>query len=416
MFQQEGLDLKRGVRMSKNRPLTFYEFFAGVGLAKLGLGPSWNCLWANDFDPKKAKTYISNFGDAEFVLGDVATIEPLSLPEKADMAWASFPCQDLSLAGWRRGMSAERSGTFWAFWRIMRDLFDEGRRPPLIVIENVKGLLYGDYFNGLCESLAALGMRFGAMVIDAKHFLPQSRPRVFVVAVDQEVDCSQFITENREAPWFPEALLSAYNMLTNDLKELWNWWSLPMPDHQVCSVSELIEDEPQGVSWHTPEETEHILNLMNENNRRKVNSAVAIDKRMIGLIYRRTRDGMQRAEVRFDGIAGCLRTPQGGSSRQTVLVVESGKIRSRLLSPRECARLMGVSDSFWLPSKYNDAYKAMGDGVAVPAVAWLAEYLLAPIAVAASLKTVNRPSKYHVRLADFRVNAEASMALWEANC
>src|SRR5579859_8204216 len=155
----------------------FYDFFAGAGLVNLGLKASWTCAWANDIDPKKADVYRANFGAGRFQLGDVAYVRPASLPPGVDMAWASFPCQDLSLAGWRRGMSAERIGAFWPFWSLMRDLFDRGGCPPIIVIENVVGLLYGENFTGLCEALAGLGMQFGAIVIDARHFLPQSRPR-----------------------------------------------------------------------------------------------------------------------------------------------------------------------------------------------------------------------------------------------
>jgi DNA (cytosine-5)-methyltransferase 1 len=87
----------------------------------------------------------------------------------------------------------------------------------------------------------------------------------------------------------------------------------------------------------------------------------------------------QRAEVRFDEIAGCLRTPGGGSSRQTIIVVHGNKVRSRLLSPREAARLMGLPDEYVLPKNYNDAYRLMGDGVAVPVVSHLSRYLLEPL-------------------------------------
>lgn len=101
-------------------------------------------------------------------------------------------------------------------------------------------------------------------------------------------------------------------------------------------------------------------------------------------IYRRTRvdeEGRQlRAEVRFDGISGCLRTPAGGSSRQILIFVDGGDIRTRLLAPREAARLMGVRDNYILPDNYNDAYHLMGDAVAVPAVKWLSEHLLKPLA------------------------------------
>jgi DNA (cytosine-5)-methyltransferase 1 len=74
-----------------------------------------------------------------------------------------------------------------------------------------------------------------------------------------------------------------------------------------------------------------------------------------------------------------LRTPAGGSSRQAIVVVEGKSIRSRLLSPREAARLMGLDDSYILPDRYNDAYHVAGDGVCVPVVRYIAEQLLEPV-------------------------------------
>jgi DNA (cytosine-5)-methyltransferase 1 len=121
--------------------------------------------------------------------------------------------------------------------------------------------------------------------------------------------------------------------------------------------------------------------MMNELHLSKVKYAQTSGKRVVGAIYKRTRpDGnggkIQRAEVRFDDVAGCLRTPAGGSSRQLILLVEGDSIHSRLLSPREAARLMGLPDSYHLPAKYNDAYHLAGDGVAVPVVRFLAAKLL----------------------------------------
>jgi len=156
--------------------LEFYDFFAGAGLTTLALSRAWKCIWANDIDERKAQVYRANFPGEHYSRKDIAQVTPDELPEGAHMAWASFPCQDLSLAGWRRGLSAERSGTFWQFWRLMHEKSKMGKRPAIIVIENVVGLLYGDNFSGLCEALAALGTQFGALVMDARHFLPQSRP------------------------------------------------------------------------------------------------------------------------------------------------------------------------------------------------------------------------------------------------
>jgi DNA (cytosine-5)-methyltransferase 1 len=120
--------------------------------------------------------------------------------------------------------------------------------------------------------------------------------------------------------------------------------------------------------------------MMDEKNHAKLVWALAQPEPRYGLVYRRTRKGVQRAEARFDGLAGCLRTPKGGSSRQIVIVAGRGVLKSRLLTPREAARLMGAPDSFILPERYSRAYEAMGDAVCAPVVGWLSKHLLIPIA------------------------------------
>jgi DNA (cytosine-5)-methyltransferase 1 len=124
---------------------------------------------------------------------------------------------------------------------------------------------------------------------------------------------------------------------------------------------------------------------MSDLNLGKVRNAQAMRSRIVGTIYRRTRpddagEKVQRAEVRFDDKSGCLRTPVGGSSRQIILVVEGKSIRSRLLSAKEAARLMGVPKDYPIPPNYNEAYHLFGDGVAVPVVRHLEEHLLWPLA------------------------------------
>jgi len=122
-----------------------------------------------------------------------------------------------------------------------------------------------------------------------------------------------------------------------------------------------------------------LLEMMTTKNRRKVEAVILSGKRTAGTIYRRTRNGQVRAEVRFDGIAGCLRTPSGGSSRQIVIIIEGEKVKTRLLSARETARLMGLPDSYILPEKYNEAYHLTGDGVVVPVVRHLSKFIFEPI-------------------------------------
>jgi DNA (cytosine-5)-methyltransferase 1 len=123
--------------------------------------------------------------------------------------------------------------------------------------------------------------------------------------------------------------------------------------------------------------------MMSEPNLKRVEDAKERGGRQIGMLYKRGRpDGTgrvrQRAEIRFDGLAGCLRTPTGGSSRQTIVIIEEGTVKARLLSSREVGRLMGLPDTFRMPSRYNQAYQVAGDGVAVPVVRYLDEQFFRP--------------------------------------
>jgi len=370
----------------------FYEFFAGGGMARAGLGAGWTCLFANDIDPKKGSSYVANWGNEELHIRSVVTVETKDLPLGGDLAWASFPCQDLSLAGAGAGLEGERSGTFWPFWRLMDALDAESRAPRIIVLENVPGALSsheGKDFAAIGAALAKSKYRFGAVVIDAVHFVPQSRSRLFIVAIkDGHPIPSRLAASEPDAQWHPAHLVGAYEKLSRKSKAAWLWWKLPPAPRRLNTFSELIEDEPEGVTWHTAAETQRLLSMMSSINREKVEKAKRLGRRIVGGIYRRTRvdekgERVQRAEVRFDDISGCLRTPVGGSSRQTLIIVEGKKVRSRLLSPREAARLMGLPDTYILPKNYNEAYHLAGDGVVVPVVRFLASSLLEPLLSAA---------------------------------
>ena len=364
---------------------TFYEFFAGGGMVRQGLGPEWRCAFANDFDAKKGFAYQSNWGTGgELTVADIRDLTTDDLPNEADMCWGSFPCQDLSLAGMGKGLNGERSGTFHTFWSLIEQLNVEGRSPALVAVENVCGALTskaGADFDVICRAFAANGYRYGALVINADQFVPQSRPRLFVIGVRNDIAIPEELTSPDAVGIFHNpALKRAVARLSDEAMEHWVWWNLPQPERRPLDFADIVEDRPKSVEWHTAEETKALLAMMSPVNRAKVDAAKRAGRRMVGGVYKRTRrdaDGqkVQRAEVRFDNVAGCLRTPSGGSSRQTILVVDGRRVRSRLLSAREAARLMGLPDSYRLPKNYNDAYHLMGDGVAAPVVRYLSDQL-----------------------------------------
>ena len=358
---------------------TFYEFFAGGGMARLGLGAGWDCLFANDFDPMKAAAYRANFGEDDLRHGDVWKLHPHDLPGRADLAWASSPCQDLSLAGARAGLSGGRSSAFFGFWWLMEALGGQDRAPRVIVIENVSGLFTshgGRDFEAVCAALAGAGYRFGALEIDASAYLPQSRTRCVIIATLADPGA---LAGGRSPS---RAVREARDRLPSPLRARWVDWRLVAPPRRNQTLAAILEPD-DAVAWRSDAETAALVELMDGLHRRRLDAALASGERQVGAVFRRMRQGRQRAEARFDGLAGCLRTPGGGSSRQFILVTEGGQVRSRLLTPRESARLMGLPDSYRLPTSITAGLHLAGDGVVVPMVRHLAAEILEPLLLGA---------------------------------
>jgi DNA (cytosine-5)-methyltransferase 1 len=368
---------------------SFYEFFAGGGMARAGLGKGWTCLFANDFDAKKGLTYQANWGaGGELTIGDVRALSTADLPSAADLIWGSFPCQDLSLAGVGAGLKGERSGTFYPFWDLVRGLIAEGRGPKLIALENVLGTLTshgGRDFEAICDTFSDAGYRYGALVINAALFVPQSRPRLFMIGVREDVAVDPaLLAPGPIPPFHTPGLQRALGRVSPAALKRMIWWNVPAPPRRNDTFADLIEENPDSIAWHSDAERNQILGMMSPINRAKVEAAKRAGRRMVGGIYRRTRLDergvkVQRAEVRFDDVAGCLRTPAGGSSRQVIMVVDGKQVRTRLISSRETARLMGLGDDYKLPKNYNEAYHLTGDGVAVHVVRHLAEHVFEPL-------------------------------------
>lgn len=345
-------------------------------MARLGLAKQFECVFANDFDAKKCAAYRANFGDADLREQDIASLTVEGIPN-ADLAWASFPCQDLSLAGTRSGMTGERSGTFWAFWDLILGMQRERCAPKIIVLENVTGLLTsrkGADFSALVSALSAAGYKVGAAVLDAADFVPQSRPRLFVVAFDPS--CHR--PEGAPATLHP-MLDRAVQQLPAAAQSAWHPLPLPLPQGRSADLAAIIETDVPSRAWRSQADLVKLLNLMAPLHRARVDAAVAAGELRVGAVYRRIRGGQQRAEVRYDGLAGCIRTLKGGSSRQLFLISQDGDLRLRPMRPREAARLMGLPEDYQLPKSETAAISLCGDGLCVPAVAWLSRHILAPL-------------------------------------
>ncbi len=373
----------------------YYEFFAGAGMARAGLGDGWQCVFANDCDALKQASYADNWAGEVIDKRDVALIRADDLEGLADLAWASFPCQDLSQAGNKMGIGesggadATRSGAVWPFLDIIRGLAEEGRHPAVLALENVVGLLNangGVDFRTLCAALGDVGYRFGAVVGDASYFVPQSRPRVFIIAARREIPLPSALHSGfPQDPWHTKILLRASANLPAAEAANWVWWTPgDPPASKGVELADII-DVSDGADWNTVEETNRLIGMMAKPQLERLADAQAAGRTMIGSLYLRMRPNgkggnVQRTEIAFGETLGCLRTPKGGASRPRIVVVNGDCVRTRLVTAREAASLMGLDADFNLPATYHECFRLIGDGVAPAVVRFLADRLLEPLA------------------------------------
>ena len=267
------------------------------------------------------------------------------------------------------GLSASRSGLFWDWLRVIDEM---PVKPAVIALENVVGLLSGNSgvdFRLLYKALRDRSYKIGPMLLDARLWVPQSRPRVFIVAVQDHIETTPF--EDYGPNWLhPDSVMKAIAPL-NDVV----YWTLPRPTRRSKTLTDCIE-------WDAPvfnEERATALISLTAAKHREFLDRLPTDRRAVFPGYRRTRQGKQVLELRFDDLSGCLRTAEGGSSCQFLLLHDAGEWKARLITPREAARLMGAPENYRLSKSYNESYNAMGDAVVVPVVKHLVDHLLLPL-------------------------------------
>lgn len=360
--------------------LCFAEFFAGIGLVRRGLEQvGFECGFANDIAPIKGEIYRKNFGNGLLQIDDIANLHASNIPD-VTLVTASFPCQDLSVAGNRQGLAGKRSGTFFEFIRILNEFAIERRLPQAVLIENVTGLLNSGNGKDIREvllSLNQLGYSCDVLVINAAYFLPQSRPRVFIIGLNTSEfrRASQTLKENHSIYFqHPCRPLAVQKLIFANPDLSWNFLELsPLPTRKTI-LADLVETNDHQ-KWFNDSELIRELSYIRDNSKKRFENAKQLartsGKTVYLTAYRRMRKGLVCLETRDDGIAGCLRTGSGGSSRQILIVVSPDEIKMRYMTAREYGRLQGVEDSFWIPENQSVGRYAFGDAVAVPVVAWI---------------------------------------------
>ena len=363
------------------------EFFAGIGLVRSALERTgWRVVFANDIEPSKHAFYSANFDVSDFVLGDVREIEGRDIPD-IDLATASFPCTDLSLAGERRGLDGEQSGMFWEFARVLEEM--GSRRPGAVLLENVPSFVTskgGSDFAAAIARLNELGYDCHITIGDARHFVPQSRQRLFVLGTrlgalprPQSALPGFDVASPSRQPKALRRFVADHPELRADLFDL----DAPqLPEQTLADIVERISATDDR--WWEAERLGRFVDSLAPLQAARLSAMQRTPSVGWATAYRRTRHGKATWEIRDDRISGCLRTARGGSSRQALVEAGCGGVRVRWMTAREYARLQGAPD-FVIPPTVteNQALSGFGDAVAVPVVAWLSEQYLTPLVQAA---------------------------------
>jgi DNA (cytosine-5)-methyltransferase 1 len=366
--------MSTGVNSATARPRAA-EFFAGIGLVRLALKEAGiDVVFANDIEPFKRDVYAANFDPSDFVVGDVRDIEGRDVPD-VEIAASSFPCTDLSLAGNRRGLGGEHSGMFWEFARIIHEMGD--RRPRVVLLENVPSFATSHNGEDLLAALTRLnflGYFCDLFIVNARHFVPQSRARLFIVGSLEPLP--------RRSDWTPSAIRPIWiGQLVRRHPELrLQAFDLRLPTVEVSTLAHVVQRlRPDDPWWWDADRVERFASSLSPLQRLRLEQLRRSRKLTWATAYRRTRRGHAVWEVRSDDIAGCLRTARGGSSKQAIVEAARGKVRVRWMTAREYARLQGAPDFRFGDASYNQSIFGLGDAVCVPVVSWIAREYLRPL-------------------------------------
>jgi DNA (cytosine-5)-methyltransferase 1 len=268
-----------------------------------------------------------------------------------------------------------QSGASATFWHFIKNLSQLGvRRPRIVALENVTGFVSsraGRDISAAIRALNGLGYSIDVLSIDARRFVPQSRPRLFLIGdMDPDIDDP---TPSELRPSWLDGIFSDPNLRTHRS-------TVPTPPPLNMSGFTAIADRlpDEDSRWWDKDRTDAFRSALTELQEERLNHLM--DSRHVSYrsAYRRMRNGKPRWEIRADDIAGCLRTARGGSSRQAVVEAGFGKFRARWMTPHEYASLMGVPRYALDNVSSNNAYSGFGDAVCVPVVRWLAENCLVP--------------------------------------
>ena len=370
--------------------LTFSQMFSGIDGFRLALERSgWHCVWSNDNDKYACQVSKKNYPDGLLVEGDIREISAKTVPRHT-LLTAGFPCQAFSVAGKRKATKDSRGTLFTHIARVAAR-----KRPKLLLLENVKGLLSsesGRTFSVILRTLANLGYLLEWQVLNSKHFgVPQNRERVFLVG---------HLGGEGGRTIFPIGKTDKNSVTRSTKSPSQNSKSLRVGSHlnargTYIATSALIQS--QGREPHIETRKDKLSHALKGKGGWEGNYIVADRTRTYAGLGRNLESpklvanalsGVQKDNLLLehyspktwvrtadkDGISPTLTSPQGGGQRNYIPHLPEG-LRIRRLTPTECERLQGFPDGWTRGVSDTQRYKLLGNAVTVNVVEFLGRKL-----------------------------------------
>ena len=394
--------------------LTVGSTFTGVGGADLGLEwAGFRIAWQCELDPWKRSILAAHWPDTP-IYDDITTLHD---PEPVDVMIGGFPCQDLSVAGKRKGFDGERSVLAFEFLRVAESL-----APRWLILENVPGLLSsnrGRDFARLVDEVVACGYGVAWRVLDARYFgVPQRRRRVFLVArrADALVDSGaasrlalRALLESGSGDptpgWPPRQDTPADAGGGADAGGIFNataafgaWVeernARELSQRDYKSPNHLVSFYPTGGSHGSFAREDGVSMTMKRGSTLDIASPPAVcfrkskraqsdqdDETWVESDSTNTLNRFDTGDTRATQIiASTLQANHSGGVRMDAESAAGGQLvpdetTVRRLTPMECERLMGWPDGWTAPEGVNapdsKRYAACGDGI----VSWVAYWI-----------------------------------------
>lgn len=329
---------------------TFIDLFAGIGGLRRGFEfHNGRCVFTSEWDTHAVRTYKANFPDSDDVAGDITQISPASIPDH-DILLAGFPCQPFSLAGVSKKNSLGRAHGFLdktqgtLFFNIVSILKE--KQPRAFLLENVKNLKSHDggrTYAVIIGALRELGYTVCDRVVNASHWVPQRRERVFLVGFREPVhfDFDELVLPRR-SPTLGDGFLHGVD------EEPEEPYTTRVRGRTLVSQKYTLSDH----LWT-------YLQNYAEKHKEKGNG--------FGCSVFGPEDIARTLSARYH---------KDGSE---ILISQRGA-NPRRLTPRECARLMGFdtkgSKPMAIPVSDTQAYRQFGNSVVVPVVNAIAKMMV----------------------------------------